>query len=144
MQDIPGTRSLLERWEDYRPSKTQMFWVAVGAIVVTLVIGFGPAGWVTAGKARQMVGEAAGNARHELATAVCVEDFLRDADAGARLKQVKQAVWYERDRLVADGGWATMPDRKEPNSLVASMCSAQLARLDESRLRATSAKTVAQ
>jgi hypothetical protein len=28
---------------------------------------------------------------------------------------------------VAKGGWATMPDRKEPNSIVATMCAAQLA-----------------
>lgn len=131
MADISsGSHSLRQRWEDYRPSKTQTFWIAVGGIVATFILGFGPGGWVTGGTAQKMVAEATANSRHELASAVCVEDFMRAADAGAQLKKIKKAGWYERDELVASGGWATMPDRKEPNSVVASMCAAQLVALE--------------
>lgn len=115
-----------QRWEDYRPTKTHAFWVAAGCVAATLVLGFGPGGWVSGGTAQKRIEEAAANARHELATAVCVEEFMHAKDAGARLAKLMEAGWYERSELVANGGWATMPDRKEPNSAVAAMCAAQL------------------
>ncbi len=127
MQDISGNRSLRERWSDYRPTKTQTFWIAVGGIVATLIIGFGPGGWVTGGTAQELVSDAASSARHELATAVCVEEFMHAAGAGAQLEKLQKANFYERDELVAAGGWATMPDRNEPNTGVASMCASKLA-----------------
>jgi hypothetical protein len=128
MQDTSGSRSLRQRWERYQPTKTQTLWIAVVAVVVVLIIGFGPGGWVTAGTADEMVAEAARNARQELASAVCVEKFLRDANAAARLEKIKEAAWFERDDLV--GKWATMPDEKEPSGIVANMCAAELAKLD--------------
>lgn len=141
MEDVSTNRSLRERWEDYRPSKTQTFWIAAGGIVATLVIGFGPAGWVTGGKAEQMVSEAAAKSRQELAAAVCVEDFMRSADAGSQLNKIKNAQWYERDKLVTAAGWATMPDRKEPSSAVAGMCASRIADLDPSVVAGASQTT---
>jgi len=114
-------------WEDYRPTKTHTFWIAAGCVAATLVLGFGPGGWVTGATAQKRIDEAATNARQELATAVCVEEFMRAKDATARLAKLVDTGWYERGELVAKGGWATMPDRKEPNSVVATMCAAQLA-----------------
>lgn len=111
-------------------SWTQTFWIAAGAVAVTLIAGFGFAGWVTGGTAQEMATSAAAEARHELAAAVCVEDFMKAADSGKRLQSVKDATWYERDKLVLAGGFATMPDRSEPDSIVASMCAAQLAELE--------------
>lgn len=114
-------------WEDYRPTKAHTFWIAAGCVAVTLILGFGPGGWVTGSTAQKGIQEAATNARQELATAVCVEEFMRAKDASARLAKLMEIGWYERGELVAEGGWATMPDRKEPNSVVATMCAAQLA-----------------
>ncbi|MBI2319244.1 MAG: hypothetical protein HYY28_00235 [Betaproteobacteria bacterium] len=131
MQDTSSaSRGLRQRWEDYQTSKTQTFWIAVGGIVATLILGFGPGGWVTGGTAQKMIAEAAANSRHELAAVVCVEDFMGAADASSRLKKIKKARWYERDEMIASGGWATMPDRKEPNSVVASMCASRLETLE--------------
>lgn len=118
---------LQQRWEDYRPTKTHTFWIAAGCVAATLVLGFGPGGWVSGGTAQKRLDEAAANARQELATAVCVEEFMRAKDAAARLATLRETGWYERSELVAKGGWATMPDRKEPSSAVAAMCAAQLA-----------------
>lgn len=123
------TSAIRQRWEDWHPTRTQLFWSVAGAVVVTLVLGFGFGGWVTGGTARAQAEQAANDARHQLAAAVCTEEFMRAADARARLEQIKKAVWYERDRIVSAGGWATMPDRKEPNVVVAGMCAAQLAEL---------------
>jgi hypothetical protein len=114
-------------WEDYRPTKTHAFWIAAASVAATLVLGFGPGGWVTGGSAQKSIADAETSARHELATAVCVEEFMRAGDAPARLAKIVEATWYERGDLVAKGGWATMPDRKEPNSAVARMCAARLA-----------------
>jgi hypothetical protein len=52
---------------------------------------------------------------------------MRAADSRARLEKLKGLQWYERDELVAAGGWATMPGEKEANSVVAEMCAARLA-----------------
>jgi hypothetical protein len=65
-----------------------MFWIAAGCVVATLILGFGIGGWVTAGTAQEMVSQARADARHQLAAAVCVEDFMgcrerRDAPAEA-------------------------------------------------------------
>ncbi len=121
--------TLRRRWNEYRPSKTESFWTAAGAVIATLVIGFGFAGWVTGGTAEEMAAQAANGARHQLAAAICVNQFLHAANAGTRLADLKKADWYQRDEIVAASGWATMPDRKEPNVVVAEMCASRLAEM---------------
>src|SRR5687767_11974076 len=121
--------ALRERWIEYRPTKTAAAWFGVGCVAATLIGGFGFGGWVSGAKAQQQVAEAAANARHELAAAVCVDEFMAGKDAGAVLAKLKEAAWYDRNELVAKGGWATMPDRKEPNSTVAGLCAAKLAEM---------------
>ncbi|HEX6268213.1 MAG TPA: hypothetical protein VFZ81_15115 [Burkholderiales bacterium] len=140
MQPLSKVELLRQRWDEYRLTKTQAFWLAAGSVVATLVVGFGMAGWVSGGSAQKMVTEAATGARHELATAICVEEFMAAADAKARLAKLGDASWYDRGEMVAQGGWATMPDRKEPNSMVATLCAGRLAELQEkSGLTPTSA-----
>lgn len=130
MKDQSAVRRLGAQWEKFQPSKTQALWFAIGCIVATLIAGFGFAGWVTGGTAKKQLEEASASARHQLATAICVEKFMRTANASVRLKNLKDATWYERDDVVAAGGWATMPDRKEPNTTVAELCAGKLAELD--------------
>jgi len=130
MQPLSKLEVLRQSWDDYRLTKTQAFWLAAGSVVATLIVGFGIAGWVTGGTAEQRVTEAATNARQELATAVCVEEFMAAENAKPRLAKLSDASWYDRSELVAKGGWATMPDRKEPNSTVAALCAGKLAELE--------------
>ena len=129
MQPLSRTEVLRQRWDDYRLTKTQAFWLAAGSVAATLVVGFGMAGWVSAGSAQKQVMEAATTARHELATAICVEEFMAQADAKARLAKLGEASWYDRGEMVAKGGWATMPDRQEANSVVATLCAGKLAEM---------------
>jgi len=135
-------KNLIQRWSDYRPTKEHALWLGVGCVVATLVIGFGLAGWVTGGTAKKMVDEAAAASRHQLAAAVCAEEFLRAADARARLAKLKQLEWYERDDLVAAGGWATMPGEKEASFVVAEMCASRLAEQTDAAGQATPVSTV--
>lgn len=118
--------TMLKRWSDFRPTKTQAFWFAAGAVLLVLLIGFGPGGWVSGGTAKRMVDEAAGNARLALAVAVCKDQFMEASGAKARLAKLEAASWLERGDFVAQGGWATMPDRKAPNNAVAAQCAAHL------------------
>jgi hypothetical protein len=134
---------IVERWNEYRPSKEQTFWIALGCVIATLIVGFGLSGWVTGGTAQKMADEAAAASRHQLAAAVCAEEFLRAADARARLAKLKALEWYERDDLVAAGGWATMPGDKEANSVVAEMCANRLAEQAEAGAKATPVSTLA-
>jgi hypothetical protein len=122
---------LQQRWEDLQPTKVQAFWLCAGAVVATLVIGFGVAGWVTGGRAQAMALEAANKARTDLAVAVCVDDFIHAKDAGPRLAKLKSAQFYERGDVIATAGFATMPDRKAADDAVAAQCAAAL---EEARL----------
>ena len=140
MQPLSRMELLRQRWDEYRLTKGQAFWLAAGSVAATLVIGFGFAGWVTAGSAQKMVSEAATNSRHELATAICIEEFMAAADSRARLAKLSDASWYDRGEMVASSGFATMPDRKEPNGVVATLCAGKLAELEvKSALQPTSA-----
>lgn len=121
------------RWEHFQLNKAQVFWVCAGAVVATLIAGFGFAGWVSAGHARSMAAEAADSARRELAVAVCVDEFMHERDAAARLAKLKSTEFYRRSDLIATGGFATMPDRKEADDAVAARCAAAL---DEAKLPA--------
>ena len=122
-------RTLMQRWEDYRPTKTQAFFVAAGAVVLALLIGFGPADWKTAKASDEMVADAAMQARQELAAAVCVDHFMKAAEPDKRLVALRNEDVYRRGEFIAAKGWATMPDRKEPNAAVADLCAERLAAL---------------
>jgi hypothetical protein len=118
--------TLNERWRAFRPSKTQALWFGAACIAATLALGFGAAGWVTGGTAEELRAKAADDARAELAAAVCVDEFMQADGSKARLAALGQLSWYERSERVASDGWATMPDRKEPNTVVAIMCATRL------------------
>ena len=117
---------LQRQWEDYQPSKTLAFWIGVAAVIATLIAGFGIAGWVTAGRAQAMVNDAKDEARRELAVAVCVDEFMAERDAAAQLTKLKSVEFFRRSELIATGGFATMPDRKEADEAVAARCAAAL------------------
>ena len=121
--------TLIQRWEDYRPTKTHAFWVAAGAVVLTWAAGFGFAGWTTGKAADLRVKDAATEARQELAAAVCVDHFVNAAEPDKRLVALRNQDVYRRGEFIAAKGWATMPDRKAPNAAVADLCAERLGKL---------------
>jgi hypothetical protein len=88
---------------------------------------------MSGGTAEQRVSDATAAARHELAAAICVDEFMAAKDAQVRLAKLKEASYWERSELVSKAGFATMPDRKEPNTIVASMCAAQLSEIGQQK-----------
>jgi hypothetical protein len=41
---------IMQRWNEYQPSKEHTLWIALGGVIATLIVGFGLGGWVTAGR----------------------------------------------------------------------------------------------
>jgi hypothetical protein len=119
-------RSLVQRWEEYRPAKAAVFWTFVTGIVLTLVVGFNWGGWVTGGTAREMSQTAAEDARAELVADVCVERFMNAADASAQLATLRETSSWQRDIFIADGGWATLVGMDKPVREAADLCAERL------------------
>jgi hypothetical protein len=116
-----------ERYHAYRPTKAQALWFGAGCAAATLVAGFGVAGWVTAGAAQSMAEEAAQQTRTEIGVSLCVKEFMAAPDARQRLATLKGTSWYDRDEIVAEGGFATLPNEKAANTAIAMQCATQLA-----------------
>lgn len=125
------SQSLAQRWEQFRPSKTALFWSCVGSVVATIVVGFSLGGWVTGGTAQDMVNKAADGARHELAAAICVDRFAAATDARAQLASLREITSsYRQRQFVEEGGWATMPGTTKAERQAAALCAEQLVDLE--------------
>lgn len=127
---VNGTmnRSLFQRWDGYRPSKTMLFWACAASIVATMVIGFAWGGWVTGGTSRTSAAAAAAAGRGELASAICVQRFNAAPDAAAkRTEFTALANNYRKQQFIEAGGWATMPGQTSPDGIGLEGCVAALA-----------------
>ena len=103
-------RNQLQWFDQYRASKTVLFWACAGSAVLATVVGFSWGGWVTGGTAREMAEQSGAQARQEVAALVCVERFMAAPDMAAQLTALKGIDRsYQRDKFVEDGGWAIMP-----------------------------------
>ena len=123
MADNP---SLSRRLQDFKASKTQLFWACATCVVATMVVGFTWGGWVTGGTANGMAASAATGARAELAAAVCVQQFVNGPDAVAKLASLKGADAWKRDGIIEKDGWVTLVGMDKPVSGAAALCVRQL------------------
>jgi hypothetical protein len=102
-------QSLSQRFQQYRASKTALFWSCAGSVVVATIVGFSWGGWTTDGSAQAMADKAAAQARQELAAVVCVDRFMAAPDAGVQLTALQEITSsYAQSKFVEDGGWATI------------------------------------
>ena len=127
---MPDATASTNRWGEYRPSKTLWFWSLVGAVVVTMIVGFTWGGWVRGSTAHEMAENAAADFRHDLAAAICVDRFMAAPDAQAQLADLKKESSWSRSGVIAKGDWARMPDTKEASRDVTSLCAERLADLE--------------
>ena len=103
-----------------------------GRLTLTLVFilgagaGFAGGQWLRGELAQQAAAQAAHRARVELAAAVCADDFLGQDDWRSALAELIAAPWDARAGVLAKQGWASMPDRKEPEKAVARLCAVKL------------------
>jgi len=114
------------RWQDYRASKTVLFWCCAASVVATLIVGFNWGGWVTGGSAGKMSDSAAANARAELAATICVTRFMGGPDMTGQLAALKASNSWSRDDLIDKAGWSTPPGLDKPIRGAAELCAKQL------------------
>ncbi|WP_209427507.1 hypothetical protein [Pararhodobacter sp. SW119] len=122
------------RWEELKESqvsKTTLVWSCVGSVVVALVIGFTLGGWVTGGTAREMQETAGQEGRFDLASAICVENFMAQPDARERLIELQEINSTFRQRqFIESGDWAVMPGRESASRQAADLCARVLSNLE--------------
>jgi hypothetical protein len=123
---MQNPRTAMKRFEDFKASKTVLFWTMVGTAIVTMSIGFGWGGWVTGGTADQMAAKAATSARAELAANLCVDRFAKGPDATAKLVSLKAIDSWKRRQVIEEGGWVTLPGTDKPVADAAELCAERL------------------
>jgi hypothetical protein len=99
--------------------------VAVGA-VLTMVIGFSWLGWTLESTAKRMAQTQAHSAVVAALAPICVERFMKQPDAPAKLVTFRETDSWKRREFIEGGGWATMPGSKWPDSSVANACAEEL------------------
>ncbi|MBX9453199.1 hypothetical protein [Neoaquamicrobium sediminum] len=120
-------KSVAQRWDDYRPTKSTLIWACAAAAVATMIVGFSWGGWVTGGTSRDLVSTAENAARGELAGDICVERFNAAPNSAARLVELKAITSSSAQRqFVEAGGWATMPGQTSPDRRGAEACAVAL------------------
>jgi hypothetical protein len=114
----------------YQPKKGTLVWAFVAGIVVTLGVGFIALDWRTAGSAEQLAANSAQQAQAELASAICVANFLDGPDKEARLIELKATTSYSQDDLLVAGGWLTLAGMDKPVKGAAELCAKALAKME--------------
>ena len=115
-------RSLMKVPQWLKPA----FWgVVVGALGI-MMIGFTWWGWVLGSTAERLANARADGAVTAVLVPLCVERFLGQADAAAKLAEFQQGASWQQYHVIAQGGWATATGSTSPNSAVAKACAQQL------------------
>lgn len=105
--------------------KPGIYGAILGGIAVA-VIGFGWAGWSTAGGASRMAQTAASEQTVAALVPVCLAMSAADPERVTKIATIRQATTPgRRDALIATG-WATMPGREAPDRALATACLAAL------------------
>ena len=116
-----------ERWDKAQATKKVVFFAAVLAIILTIVVGFNWGGWVTGGTAQTMANDAV---VQRLST-ICVGQFNQDPEKEQKLTELNDAKAYQRDDYVKEQGWATMPGEDKSSSKVADTCAKLIVQIDQ-------------
>jgi hypothetical protein len=99
--------------------------LVVGAVGV-MILGFAWGGWVLGSTAERMASDRAGEAVTAILVPICVERFMAQADAAAKLAEFQRSASWQHSQLIEKGGWATVAGSQKPNTTVARMCAQQL------------------
>jgi hypothetical protein len=122
-----GTQGFKTRVQDYKASKTTLFWACAACIVATVAIGFTWGGWTTGASARMMGEKAATTAEANLAGGICATRFATGPDVQAQTALLMKTATYDRADFLVKGGWLALPGQKEPIAGAADLCAQQIA-----------------
>ncbi len=124
--------NIRQRWDKAKQTKSTTFWIAIGAIVITLYFGFSRGGWMLGTSAETLADRAAEDAVVERLTPICVAQFNQDPLSAEKLTELQLlSSATQRSIYVKDQGWATMPGEEAPDNRVATECAQQLTLIDQ-------------
>ncbi len=109
----------------YSGTKPLLLGIAVGGIAA-LTIGFVWGGWMTGTAAAQIANKQSEMAVTAALLPFCLQQSQQDLNATATLSSIKLAPSYERQVMLENTGWATMPGEEDPNKAVATACLKEL------------------
>jgi len=107
-------------------SRVRLIQGAIAGAIMTMVVGFGFAGWTLGGTAAKQAADSANNAVVAALAPICVNKFTQGDESAAKLAALKATDSWQRDTYVVKGGWATFPGNEEPNRNVAEACAKML------------------
>lgn len=100
-------------------------WGIVCGAIIAMIIGFAWGGWTTAGTTETMTKEAVLASQ----AAICVAQFMKDADHEEKLKEFEKLDSWKRDDFIEKGGWDKMPGQEKADYSVSRACADGIERL---------------
>jgi hypothetical protein len=97
-------------------------WGAVIGAVGMMIVGFSWLGWTLGSTAERVASERVSSAVIVALTPACVANFMQQPNAAAKLAELQKTDSWKQRQVIEDGGWATPPGDKGPNSGLASAC----------------------
>jgi hypothetical protein len=102
--------------------------IVVGALGI-MILGFAWWGWVLGSTAERLAKERASEAVTAVLVPICVEKFLGQAEAAAKLAEFQRSASWQHSQFIERGGWATATGSTSPNAAVAKACAQQLVKI---------------
>jgi hypothetical protein len=93
-------------------------WGIICGAVIAMIIGFVWGGWTTAATTETMAKEAVLASQ----SAICVAQFMKDANHDSELQEFKELDSWKRAEFIEKGGWDKMPGQEEADRGVARAC----------------------
>jgi hypothetical protein len=102
------------------------FWLMLGAVALTLAIGFTWGGWTTTAAAQKQATTLAQTAVVQRLAGICAAQFGLDGAHAENLAALQDLGSSQRASYISAGGWATMLGDDAPDSKVVSECVKQV------------------
>lgn len=131
--------NIFDRWLDYRPSKAVWLWSCVASVILTLIVGFSFAGWVTSSTAKQQSETATNAAVAQLAANICTHRVLVSSDAQVIYQELEDMRNWDRRKYLDEAGWTTFANAEDPIDGAAQLCAQQILAADLSELKTDAA-----
>jgi hypothetical protein len=120
-----------QRWNNLKLRKANVFWIVLGAVILTVYVGFSQAGWVTGATASQMAETTSKDAVVERLAPICVAQANQDSLKAQKLEELKAlTTTSKRANFIKYQGWAIMPGENASDNNVVAECARQLMLLD--------------
>jgi hypothetical protein len=120
-----------QRWNNLKLRKANVFWIVLGAVILTVYVGFSQAGWVTGATASQMAETTSKDAVVERLAPICVAQANQNSLKAQKLEELKAlTTTSKRANFIKDQGWAIMPGENASDNNVVAECDRQLMLLD--------------